>query len=86
MKYRVFRTKEFIKQFKKLPKQTQEEIKKIKDRIRENPFVGNPLGYKFFREKKIKELRVYYLIYEDTKKFLRNFWYAKKLRFLSMLL
>ncbi len=67
MNFRIFRTKEFIKQFEKLSKQTQEEIKKIRDKLKENPFVGDQLGYKFFREKKLKGLRVYFLIYDDIK-------------------
>ena len=65
MAYRIFRTKEFIKQFEKLPESFQEEIKKLRNRIKENPFVGDPIGYKFFREKKLKWLRLYFLIYED---------------------
>lgn len=30
-----------------------------------NPYVGKPLSYEFFREKKVKNYRVYYLIYEE---------------------
>lgn len=30
-----------------------------------NPFVGKPLGYTFFREKKLGKHRLYYLIYEE---------------------
>lgn len=57
----------FDKNFKKLiPKNVQEDFKKqIKKLLSENPFSGKPLGYKFFREKKIKKWRIYYLIYED---------------------
>jgi len=33
--------------------------------LSENPYCGKPLGYKFFREKKIKKWRIYYLIYEE---------------------
>ncbi len=29
-----------------------------------NPYVGKPLGYKFFREKKVMNYRFYYLIYD----------------------
>ncbi|MBU2100764.1 hypothetical protein KKG83_00525 [Candidatus Micrarchaeota archaeon] len=31
----------------------------------ENPFVGKPLSVKWFREKKFKKYRIYYLIYEN---------------------
>ena len=32
-----------------------------------NPFIGDPLNYKFLREKRIREKRIYYLVYEDLK-------------------
>ena len=32
-----------------------------------NPYVGKPLGTKWFREKKFNVFRIYYLIYEDLK-------------------
>ncbi len=32
-----------------------------------NPYVGDPLGYRFFREKKLGPKRVYYLIYDELK-------------------
>ena len=33
--------------------------------LKENPYVGDSIKYKFFREKRIKEKRIYYLIYDD---------------------
>ena len=33
----------------------------------ENPYVGDSLGYRFFREKRVGGKRVYYLVYEDLK-------------------
>ena len=65
MKFKVFRTHEFIKELRKLPKQVQVEAKKLRDKIIENPFVGDQLSYKFLREKKIGGWRLYFLIYED---------------------
>lgn len=41
------------------------QVAKEIDKLEENPFSGKPLGYKFFREKKIGNYRFYYLIYED---------------------
>ena len=38
---------------------------KIPKKLAINPFIGNTLGYPFLREKRIKEKRIYYLIYED---------------------
>lgn len=65
MKFKVFRTKTFDKEFDKLPKTEQREIENFEKNLSENPFVGKPLGLVFFREKKLDGRRVYYLIYED---------------------
>ena len=65
MKFKVFRTKTFDKEFDKLPKSEQREIERFEKKLVENPFVGKPLGLVFFREKKLNGRRVYYLIYED---------------------
>jgi len=35
--------------------------------LRENPFAGDALNYRFLREKRVHEKRVYCLIYEDLK-------------------
>jgi len=67
MTYKIFTTDEFDKRYKKLDKQLQREIAKEIDQLEENPYSGKPgkpLGYKFFREKKIMNYRVYYLVYE----------------------
>ena len=58
-------SEEFEKQYNDLPKSVQEQVKKLRDKIKENPYVGDPLGYKFFREKKIQGFRLYYLVYDD---------------------
>lgn len=42
-------------------------VDKIETQLIENPFVGKPLGYKWFREKKFGKYRIYYLIYEEQK-------------------
>ena len=57
----------FEKNFNKLvPIDIQEGFKKqISKLLSENPYSGKPLGYKFFREKKIKKWRIYYLIYDQ---------------------
>lgn len=33
--------------------------------LKENPYVGDQIKYRFFREKRIKEKRIYYLVYDD---------------------
>ena len=64
--YKVFTTEEFEKRYKKLDQQLQREITKEIDQLEENPHSGKPLGYPFFREKKVKNYRIYYLIYEEN--------------------
>jgi len=65
MKFKVFRTKTFDKEFDKLPKKEQTEVEKFEKNLSENPFLGKPLGFVFFREKRLNGRRIYYLIYED---------------------
>ena len=64
MKYKAFTTEEFDNLFDKLDSEIKKQISSEIDQLEDNPFVGKPLGYKFFREKKIKGYRIYYLIYE----------------------
>ena len=65
MIYSVYTTETFEKEMNKLPKDYQEQIKKIFVQLKENPFVGDPLRYKNLREKRLREKRIYYLVYED---------------------
>lgn len=65
MTYKIYTTEEFDRIFNKLDPQLQDQIGKEIDQLETNPYVGKPLGYKFFREKKVKNYRVYYLIYRD---------------------
>lgn len=64
-KWNVEQTDLFEKTFNKLiPQDIQEYFKKQIFKLSENPYVGKPLSYAFFREKKIKKWRLYYLIYD----------------------
>ncbi|MBI2576907.1 type II toxin-antitoxin system RelE/ParE family toxin [Candidatus Woesearchaeota archaeon] len=63
--FEIYYTDEFEKKFRKLDTQLQEEVKREISQLESNPFGGKPMGYPFFREKRVRELRVYYLIYED---------------------
>jgi mRNA-degrading endonuclease RelE of RelBE toxin-antitoxin system len=66
MTFKVYRTSTFDKEFAVLPKKEQDKIENFeKKQLTENPFVGDSLGYDFFREKRLNGRRVYYLIYED---------------------
>ena len=57
----------FDEKFNQLEKFEQERILKFQEQLRSFPFVGKPLGFKFFREKKFNGKRMLYLIYEDLK-------------------
>jgi len=63
--YTIYTTDEFEKRYKKLDSQLQKEITKEIDQLEENPYSGKPLGYPFFREKKVKNYRIYYLVYDE---------------------
>ena len=63
--YKIFTTDEFNHRFSKLDRQLQEQIRKEIDQLGDNPYAGKPLGYTFFREKKIQNYRFYYLIYDE---------------------
>lgn len=63
--FKLFTTEEFDKRFSRLDQQLQREIAKEIDQLEENPYLGKPLGYEFFREKKVKNYRVYYLVYDE---------------------
>jgi len=65
MLYKIYKTDQFNKDFNKLDKSLQEQTEKEIEQLEINPYVGKPLGYKFFREKKVKNYRIYYLIYDE---------------------
>ena len=63
--YGVYTTKGFDEEVDKLEKIEQERINKLFPKLKENPYVGDPLRYKFFREKRINGKRVYFLVFDD---------------------
>ncbi len=67
--YAVFRTERFDKELaKQFSKEEQRQVETFeKKQLVENPYVGDPLGYKFFREKKVGGKRVYFLVYDGIK-------------------
>ena len=66
MPYQLLITATFEEKLHKL-KLISDRVEKIKKQLIESPYTGKPLGYPFFREKKINGLRLYFLIYEDYK-------------------
>ncbi len=65
--YKVFQTEWCEKELGRLSKDYQNQIERIKDELAENPHQGKILTYPFFREKRICEKRLYYLIYDNWK-------------------
>lgn len=67
MVYAVYTLNVFDKKMNKFPESDKEIIKKIFLQLKENPYVGDQIRYKFFREKRIREKRIYYLVYDDLR-------------------
>lgn len=67
MFYKVFHSVTFDKKLETCPKEFKEWLEKIEEQLLENPYVGDPLRVKWFREKKHHKFRIYYLIYDDLK-------------------
>lgn len=63
--YRVFRSEWYGKKLEKLDKSEVIRIKGFEQRLKEEPFSGKPLGYRFFREKKFDGKRLLFLVYEE---------------------
>ena len=67
MVYSVYITETFEKEISNLSNFHKRILQKMYNQLRENPYVGDSIRYKFFREKRLKEKRIYYLIYEKLK-------------------
>ncbi|MBI1972956.1 hypothetical protein HYS50_03050 [Candidatus Woesearchaeota archaeon] len=65
--YVVYRSGTFLKQLKKYPRELEPWLLAVEDQLAINPYVGDPLGTKWLREKKQGKFRVYYLIFEEWK-------------------
>jgi len=65
--YAVFRTARFEKEVRKqLSLEQQRQAERFSKRqLPFNPHVGDPLSSSFLREKKLKNKRVYFLVYEE---------------------
>jgi len=70
MVFEVLETETFSKLFDSLTKDEQGWIKKIIGQLKENAFVGKPLRFPWFREKKYKGKRLYYLVYQNVNRVL----------------
>lgn len=67
MVYEVYTLNTFDKEMNKLSEFDKKIMQKMFLQFKDNPYVGDMIRYKFFREKRIREKRVYYLVYDDLK-------------------
>ncbi len=65
MAYAVYTTASFEKEIAKLSDFDKKIIEDIYKQLAVSSYVGDQLRYKFFREKRIREKRIYYLVYDD---------------------
>ncbi len=67
MNYQVLHSARFDKELIKFDENFQKRVDKIEEQLMINPYIGDPLNVKWFREKRIEKYRIYYIIYEDLK-------------------
>jgi len=67
MDYKIHTTKRFDKEILKLSNKENQRIKNLYYQLKENPYVGDSLQIRTFREKRLNGKRIYYLIFEDLK-------------------
>jgi mRNA-degrading endonuclease RelE of RelBE toxin-antitoxin system len=63
--FELLTTHEFDRDMRKLDNSAKQQVERVLLQLQENPHSGKPLGYTFFREKKIGKHRIYYLIYDN---------------------
>jgi len=61
----VYHSARFDEELVKYEKDFQERVDKIEDQLMENPYTGDPLGVRWFREKRYEKNRIYFIIYDD---------------------
>lgn len=65
--YRVFRSEWYETKLKKLDSSEQKRVLNFEQSLKQEPYSGKPLGYKFFREKKFGNKRIIFLVYQEHK-------------------
>ncbi len=67
MRWKIYHSARFEQELSKYDLFFQKQVEKIEIQLGQNPFAGDSLNSKWFREKRIGGKRIYYLIYEDLK-------------------
>ena len=65
MVFKIFHSHRFDKELEKFDNDFKGWLDKMESQLVENPHAGDPINYKWFREKKYKKYRIYFLVYED---------------------
>ena len=63
--FRVFRSAWYDKKLEKLGTSYQRRASLFEQELKQQPYSGKPLGYRFFREKKFNGKRLLFLVYEE---------------------
>lgn len=66
-KFKVFHSERFNRELKKYERILSDYVNNLEDKLVDNPYTGKPLGFDWFREKRLEKYRIYYLVYEDLK-------------------
>tara|TARA_Y100000034_G_C6584094_1_gene253471 strand:- start:28 stop:357 length:330 start_codon:yes stop_codon:yes gene_type:complete len=67
VEYKIYHSSKFDTKLASFDHEFQKKVDKIEDQLVGNPYLGNPLNVKWFREKRISKYRIYYVIYDDLK-------------------
>jgi len=65
--YRIFRSDWYESKLNKLDKSEYDRVLKFEQSLKQEPYGGRPLGYKFFREKRFDGKRLIFLLYEENR-------------------
>ena len=64
MTYQVYHSATFEEDLKDFPSEYRQWLDAVEDQLVINPYAGDPLRFRWCREKKRGPYRIYYLIYE----------------------
>lgn len=65
MTYKIYTTDNFDRQMGKLSQEEKKRIGKIFVQLRNNPYAGDQLQIKILREKRLREKRIYFLVFDE---------------------
>ncbi len=65
--FRVFRSGNYKKKLDKLDHSDYKIVINFEQALKEQPYSGKPLGYRFFREKRFNGKRLIFLVYDQHK-------------------